>query len=286
MVIIMNKIALILYFSGLGLMLITIIIVIIRATKDLKLFNIFILFLMIIALSSLSLGAVLSFVWDKDKNSEANEPIIPSPVKDNPQPLTENKEALLKKLNVSIEFRGLSPSNKNNILVVVNNDSDFEFDGNITLKVKDFKDELLDSINIELKNIPSKGTTSRIIQADPLSKKSEYTIDGEFKESKNKLSSSNYTINDIKIGKEYITFDVITDNPSNKDELIKIIKEFKSVYNSEVCSGFFIFFYSEANDDMPYTFGNAESEFYINYKDNTSMLSIYKTKQNIKEGGW
>lgn len=280
----MKNLALILYVVGLFTMLVSIIIMAIRSSKRLKLINIPTLIISLLSLAMLISGAVMNFTEKKP-----SVPVQPQSVSNadslNKQETTKiDKNELLKNIDTSIEIKGISASNSKNLFITISNNSTMDFKGNLTINIKNYKNEIMENINVPIEELPPKGQFTSISQTNILAKDFDYSLEGDFTNSKTKVSENNYEINSIQVGKSFYTFNIVLKNINDKAVLSSISKEIKGIYTNSTCDGFFIFFYNENSKDTatPYTYGNAYGEYYCSYSNNISLLTMYKESEIVK----
>ncbi|WP_055665570.1 hypothetical protein [Desnuesiella massiliensis] len=280
----MKNLALILYIVGLFTMLVSIIIMAIRSSKKLKLINIPTLIVSLLSLTMLVSGAVINFTEKKPSVSTQSQNVSNADSLKKQETVKIDKKELLKNIDTSIEIKGISISNSKNIFITISNNSAMDFRGDLKVNIKNYKNEIIENISVPIDAIPPKGQFTSISQTNILAKDFDYSLDGDFTESKTKVSENNYEINSIQVGKSFYTFNIVLKDIKDKAIFSSISKEIKSIYTNNTCDGFFIFFYNENSKDTAahYTYGNAYAEYYCSYTNNISLLTMYKDSEIVK----
>lgn len=280
----MKNLSLILYVVGLFTMLVSIIIMAIRISKRLKLINIPTLIISLLSLTMLISGAVMSFTEKKPLVPAYSQNISNTDSLKTQETVKIDKKELLKNIDTSIEIKGISVSNSKNVFITISNNSTMDFRGNLTVNMKNYKNEIMENVSVPIDALPPKGQFTSISQINILAKDFDYSLDGDFTEPKTKVSENNYKINSIQVGKSFYTFNIVLKDINDKAIFSSISKEIKGIYTNNTCDGFFIFFYNEnsKDTDTPYTYGNAYAEYYCSYTNNISLLTMYKNSEIVK----
>lgn len=170
-----------------------------------------------------------------------------------------DNEELLKQIKVSAEVQNVFDEGKQKVVFAVKNESDYVFNGTVSVKLKDLLDNTVYRDLIFIEDLNPKLQTYAIVWAKPGFVKYEYSVDGNFKvfesvhqksidEFKNKLNK--ITVSDISdsykiVYTEYIRYDgaptyyvlineINLDNDNFKKEIKNIIIDILKKYGTKI----------------------------------------------------
>jgi len=197
---------------------------------------------------------------DTDSNME---PTQNTEITQNQNQIEIDNEELLKQIKVSAEIQDIFNEGKQKVVFNVKNESDYTFDGNISVKLKDSQDKTIHRDIIFVEKLDPGHQTHSVVWAKPGSVKYEYSASGSFtqftsifQESidnfKNKLSKIDtpQTKNFEIIHTEYTRYDgaptyyvlideVNLDNDNFKEEISNIIIVLLKEYGTKINVEFF-----------------------------------------------
>lgn len=206
-----------------------------------------------------ALSIVICFT-DTDSNME---PTQNTETTQNQNQIEIDNEELLKQIKVSAEVQNVFDEGKQKVVFTVKNESDYVFNGTVSVKLKDPLDSTVYRDLIFIEDLNPKLQTYAIVWAKPGFVKYEYSVDGNFKvfesvhqksidEFKNKLSKIDtpQTKNFEIIHTEYARYDgaptyyvlideVNLDNDNFKEEISNIIIALLKEYGTKINIEFF-----------------------------------------------
>lgn len=206
-----------------------------------------------------ALSIVICFT-DTDSNMELTQN---TETTQNQNQIEIDNEELLKQIKVSAEVQNVFDEGKQKVVFAVKNESDYVFNGTVSVKLKDLLDNTVYRDLIFIEDLNPKLQTYAIVWAKPGFVKYEYSVDGNFKvfesvhqksidEFKNKLSKIDtpQTKNFEIIHTEYTRYDgaptyyvlideVNLDNDNFKEEISNIIIALLKEYGTKINIEFF-----------------------------------------------
>lgn len=206
-----------------------------------------------------ALSIVICFT-DTDSNMELTQN---TEITQNQNQIEIDNKELLKQIKVSAEVQNVFDEGKQKVVFAIKNESDYVFNGTVSIKLKDQLDKTVFRDLIFVEDLNPKLQTYAIVWAKPGFVKYEYSVDGNFKvfesvhqksidEFKNKLSKIDtpQTKNFEIIHTEYTRYDgaptyyvlideVNLDNDNFKEEISNIIIALLKEYGTKINIEFF-----------------------------------------------
>ena len=192
-----------------------------------------------------------------------------------------NNEKLLEKIQVSAEIQGSFKEGKQGVILTIKNDSDYVFDGTVSIKLKDPFDKTVYRDLIFVEELGPKLQTTGVVWAKPGSVKCEYSASGSFTQFTSIFQESidNFKNKLSKIDTEYTRYDgaptyyvlideVNLDNDNFKEEISNIIIVLLKEYGTKININIF--------DDLETL--NFDFEWNKKIRDNTNM-SVNEIKE-------
>lgn len=249
--------SLILYVIGILGIFFSVLLIGFKIHKKNKILSISTLLIIFLSLISVGIGTIFNLIDKKSNPTSANAITV-----DKDKKKENNKETNLNTDQLTLKYN-LSDSRA---FITITNITDSVFNGNINLNFFDKDNKKICTKTLPVKNLLPNSDTNYTLNVEN-AEKLTYTFSGDFKDKND--TDINYSIKSIGIGGNYYRFDVI---PINKDEktIKSICDEFNTIYNSEMCSGFLIYFVSENND-----FDSSYIEYYCDYDNNIVKLTKY-----------
>ncbi len=187
------------------------------------------------------------------------------------QSSTKNAEASIDNLKFEYNLASSGNSIGKYAEITIDNNSDSVFNGKINLTFLDSSQKVTNTLVLPIKNLMPNSTYNPNALVSNSASNIEYSFSGNF--DKNIDTSIPFTIKKITFGNNFFRFDVITDDASPQN-LKNICDQFSSEYNSSLCDGFLIYFYS-SNSSEKLNFNDALGDFYLDNSTQKSNLVLY-----------
>lgn len=188
----------------------------------------------------------------------------------------------LKAIEVKADFQDVMDG-KQKVVVWINNNSDKNFEGTISVRLKSVLGEARGSDTIFIDKLPPSIGTTAIIWGKEGAAEAEYTVSGQFAATTGYKSKVQYELIFEQPGNHYTTLFIKVEDTS-ADALTDIIIEKRSIYQSDTMVGFQVFFFDstqQVEPGMKPDIDNAIANYATNYSSGLSQLKIYSTGETI-----
>lgn len=180
-------------------------------------------------------------------------------------------EASIDDLNLQYKLYSLGSSTNKNAEMIINNNSDSIFNGEIKLTFTDSSQTVTDTLSLPIKNFmpntsykPTAIVSSNAVNLD-------YSFSGKFDTNIDK--NIPFTIKKITFGNKFFRFDVSVEDTSSQN-LKNICNQFAAQYDLSLCDGFLIYFYP-STENVNVNFNDAIGDFHLDNVSKKSKLIIY-----------
>jgi len=188
----------------------------------------------------------------------------------------------LKAIEVKADFQDVIDG-KQKVVVWINNNSDKNFEGTISVRLKSVLGEARGSDTIFVDKLPPSIGTTAIIWGKEGAAEAEYTISGQFTTATGYKSNAQYELIFEQPGNHYTTLFIKVEDAS-VEALTDIIMEKRSIYQSDSMVGFQVYFFDYTQQVEPGIkpdINNAIASYHTNFTNGLSQLRIYSTNETI-----
>lgn len=262
----MSILPIILYFSGVLGLAISILLISIAIKKSKKPFSLLISIFLMVSLILITSGTIFTLMNKNSLNQTLETPT------ENSTEVTDVKSASYDDLYFMYELDDSSNNNNKFATMIIKNKSNSVFSGKINLNFINSNTDITNNLIIPIKNLMPNHSHSSSAMVNIDATDINYTLSGDFTNNTGKTQLS-YSIDNITVGNNFFRFDISSENIS-EDHLKSICLELANEYNKNLCDGFLIYFYSTQSSDKQ-SFNNAIADYYLNNLNNKSNFIMY-----------